>query len=92
MMLPRDDLLVCRKCGYEETKEGESISIVSKRVEGEIPVFEEVVGGMPTTRVRCKACGNNTAYWWLRQLRGADESETRFFKCTKCGKTWREYD
>ncbi|HID27364.1 MAG TPA: transcription factor S, partial [Methanosarcinales archaeon] len=26
------------------------------------------------------------------QLRSADESETRFFRCTECGKTWREYD
>ncbi|HPZ32921.1 MAG TPA: transcription factor S, partial [Methanoculleus sp.] len=22
----------------------------------------------------------------------ADESEVRFFRCTACGKTWREYD
>ncbi|MCK5109548.1 MAG: transcription factor S, partial [Methanosarcinales archaeon] len=41
---------------------------------------------------RCEECGNTTAYWWLRQLRSADESETRFFRCTKCGRTWREYD
>ncbi|MRR35944.1 transcription factor S, partial [bacterium] len=32
------------------------------------------------------------AYWWLRQLRSADESEVRFFRCTKCSRTWREYD
>ena len=48
--------------------------------------------GLPTTAARCPECGNNLDYWWLRQLRSADESETRFFKCTKCGATWREYD
>jgi DNA-directed RNA polymerase subunit M len=31
------------------------------------------------------------AYFWTQQTRGADEPETRFFKCTKCSHTWREY-
>jgi len=52
----------------------------------------ENVKTLPTTNVVCPACGNREAYWWLRQLRAADESEVRFFRCTKCGKTWREYD
>ncbi|MBI2112883.1 transcription factor S, partial [Candidatus Woesearchaeota archaeon] len=26
-----------------------------------------------------------------QQTRGADEPETRFFRCTKCNYTWREY-
>ncbi|MDD5025512.1 MAG: transcription factor S, partial [Methanoregula sp.] len=25
-------------------------------------------------------------------LRAADESEVRFFRCTKCDHTWRQYD
>ncbi|HNS26436.1 MAG TPA: transcription factor S, partial [Methanobacteriaceae archaeon] len=29
---------------------------------------------------------------WLQQTRRADESETRFLRCTACGYTWREYD
>ncbi|MDP6459515.1 MAG: transcription factor S, partial [Candidatus Hydrothermarchaeota archaeon] len=29
--------------------------------------------------------------WWLLQTRKADESETRFYRCTKCKFTWREY-
>ena len=40
----------------------------------------------------CPECGYELAEWWLRQLRSADESEVRFFRCVKCGKTWREYD
>ncbi|MEM3391702.1 MAG: zinc ribbon domain-containing protein [Archaeoglobaceae archaeon] len=51
----------------------------------------ERVQTLPTTKAICPACGNNKAYWWMRQLRAADESEVRFFRCTKCGKTWREY-
>jgi DNA-directed RNA polymerase subunit M len=26
------------------------------------------------------------------QTRRADESATQFFRCTKCGHTWREYE
>ncbi|MCK4973458.1 MAG: transcription factor S, partial [Candidatus Heimdallarchaeota archaeon] len=29
---------------------------------------------------------------WMVQTRSADESPTRFFRCTACGETWREYD
>jgi DNA-directed RNA polymerase subunit M len=60
--------------------------------EREVVVLEGREMGMPTTRAICEDCGNNVAYWWLRQLRAADESEVRFFRCTKCGKTWRQYN
>jgi len=85
---------ICRKCGYEKILEEEKeIISVAKKNKEEIPVIEgENVKTLPTTNVVCPACGNREAYWWLRQLRAADESEVRFFRCTKCGKTWREYD
>lgn len=84
--------LVCRKCGYEKVAGNERIIIRSEVNREEIPVIEgEEVRTLPTTKAICPACGNNEAYWWMRQLRAADESEVRFFRCTKCGKTWREY-
>ena len=92
IMLPSDDMLKCRKCGHFKTREG---GFVSKefRKEREMTVLEkEETIGLPTTSVRCPECDNDTAYWWFRQLRSADESEVRFFKCTKCKKTWREYN
>ena len=48
--------------------------------------------GLPTTNSKCSKCDNDTAYWYLQQIRGADESETRFFVCTKCEYRWREND
>jgi DNA-directed RNA polymerase subunit M len=94
MMFPSGDTFKCRKCGFVKGKQG-SEALVSKesRENRDVTVLEgNIDQGLPTTTVRCEECGNNTAYWWLRQLRSADESETRFFKCTKCGCTWREYD
>ncbi len=93
LMLYQGSKAICRKCGYEKEAEDGEIIIVTKRNENEIPVIEgDNIRTLPTTEALCPACGNREAYWWLRQLRAADESEVRFFRCTKCGKTWREYD
>ncbi len=91
IMLPSDDMLKCRKCGHVKIRKGGFIS-KEPRQEREMTVLEKEEIGLPTTSVRCPECNNNTAYWWFLQLRSADESEVRFFKCTKCKKTWREYN
>lgn len=84
---------VCRKCGYEKEVGEKSVVLVTKTNREDVPVIEgENIKTLPTTTAICPECGNREAYWWLRQLRAADESEVRFFRCTKCGKTWREYD
>jgi len=94
IMIYQGDIAVCRKCGYEKNAEDNSELItVTRRNEGEIPVIEgEGIKTLPTTEAVCPECGNREAFWWMRQLRSADESEVRFFRCTRCGKTWREYD
>ncbi len=94
MLVMKDGALTCRRCGFaKESKGSETVVSVERRTKKTITVLEgEVDAGLPTTHARCEECGNTTAYWWLRQLRSADESETRFFRCTKCGRTWREYD
>ena len=52
--------------------------------------FEEKI--LPvTTDVVCPNCGAREAYYWSVQTRSADEPMTQFFKCKKCGHTWREY-
>ncbi len=86
---------VCRKCGYEKevSENDDALVIRVKRNDNDVPVIEgENLKTLPTTKVICPECGHNEAFWWMRQLRAADESEVRFFRCTKCGKTWREYD
>jgi DNA-directed RNA polymerase subunit M len=92
MMVPFKKGLKCRKCGYTKEMKKEKYISKERMHDRDVSVIEsDEKLGLPTINVRCPECGNNEAYWWLRQLRSADESEVRFFRCTKCGKTWREY-
>jgi len=93
IMVPKEGMMVCRKCGFKMPKAvGESMISKTKQLERITPVLEQESSGLPTTNAKCPECGHKVAYWWLRQLRSADESEVRFFRCVKCNKTWREYD
>lgn len=79
-------------CGYKtkDIKEAKLREVVegSKKVEViERSDFES----LPQTDVECPKCHNRKAYYWLVQTRAGDEPETRFFRCTKCKHTWREY-
>lgn len=46
---------------------------------------------LPTANVGCEKCGNNEAVFWELQTRSADEATTTFYRCRKCGHTWRDY-
>lgn len=90
--------LACPKCGYEKETEYPILS-PSRRVaeikpEDQIVVIgekEQKLKTLPVVTVECPKCGNNLAYVWQVQTRGADESSTQFFRCTKCSYTFREY-
>lgn len=89
-------VLRCPKCGFEK-KVGERLerAVVTQRGGKEdIAVIgrkEQDLRTLPTIRIECPKCGNMSAYVWQVQTRGADESMTQFFRCTKCGYTFREY-
>jgi transcription factor S len=92
-MLPREGKMVCRKCGRKVERSGKEMPVSkTEQLDRVVPILEQESAGLPTTNAKCPDCGHNLAYWWLRQLRSADESEVRFFRCTKCNRTWREYD
>lgn len=85
--------LVCPSCGFVKKMaeiEGYRLSRKPEHKE-EPPVVEKEQVKLPTTRVTCPSCGYNKAYWWMRQIRGADEPSTRFYRCMRCGRVWREY-
>ena len=91
--------LVCPKCGYKkpetaekvEPKTGKVIQHNPQQLVAVIGKEEQKLRTLPTVRIECPKCGNNTAYVWQVQTRGADESSTQFLRCTKCNFTFREY-
>jgi DNA-directed RNA polymerase subunit M len=89
LMYPKGDELICKKCSHSQKKEDKKV--VSKRRESDAIVIEEEISLLPKISIICPKCGNNEAYWILRQTRAADEPETRIYICTKCNNRWREY-
>jgi len=89
-------LLICPKCGYEKhatSKKPTLPKVMEHGAQDKIAVIsrdEAKLRTMPIFKTECPKCGNLEAYWWMVQTRGADESPTQFFRCTKCGHTWRE--
>ena len=89
----KEVFLVCSSCDY---KKGSTEDYTQKEVkevkeeEKEIVVNDDKLS-LPETEIECPDCGNSKAYYWIEQTRAADEAPTRFYKCTKCGNTWREY-
>lgn len=92
-------VLHCRKCGYKKQavsgkvtpKVAKVIQPHPQRLVAVIGKEEQKLRTLPTLRIACPRCGNNLAYVWQVQTRGADESSTQFLRCTKCGYTFREY-
>ncbi|MBT4651227.1 transcription factor S [Candidatus Woesearchaeota archaeon] len=78
-------------CGHNSEPGEESPELREKIAKtAKIEVMENVETN-PRVEADCAKCDNKEAFYWTRQTRGADEPETRFFKCTKCNHTWREY-
>ena len=85
---------VCPKCGTEELMEAGRVIPRNRKDQDKIVVIgnkERKLNVLPQTKVPCPKCDNSTAFWWMVQTRGIDESATQFFRCTKCGHTWRSY-
>ena len=88
-------------CGFsinaeEAQKPEEETTEEPEEIKEEVPEKKgiEIVQELethPKIKATCEKCDNKEAYYWTQQTRGADEPETRFFKCTKCQYTWREY-
>ena len=92
VLIEKNKKFKCAKCPYvpkEKIKIEASEKIHEKAKVGIIKDKDTDV--FPTTTAICQKCDNKEAYFWSAQTRSADEAETRFFRCTKCKHTWREY-
>ena len=80
----------CKKCNKYSDFRKKIVEKGSKK--NKIVLIKEKKINLPTIGAECKKCGNKKAYFWIEQTRASDEPPTRFYKCTKCGKVWREYN
>lgn len=95
-------LAVCQDCGWiEESNQLETISFTDQtRNEdpegGKMLIIDDSdtsVTSRPRKEMICPRCDTmQIVEYWEIQTRSADESPTRFFRCTNCDKNWREYD
>lgn len=100
LMMPKKSgsniVLVCRSCGKKKASKEKKFKICafSGEKKGKIIIVDKKanVDVLPKTYTPCPKCENKEAHWWMQQMRAADEAPTRFFKCTKCGHVWREYE
>lgn len=98
MMRAEDDVMVCTDpdCSGTASRDADrEAAFVSTESQSNAEVIETAEGdafeGKPTAEVRCEECGNDTAWYTIKQTASADEPPTRFFKCTECGYRWRDY-
>lgn len=91
IIIVQDDKAVCPGCGYRPKKKP-SIKTSEKIEDTEtVAVVRDSDEIHPIVDMKCPKCKNKRAYFWSQQTRAADESETKFYKCTKCKYTWRIY-
>lgn len=89
--------LECPKChhvqGGAARNSGRAAASSAARGTADFNVLEGSEGkeALPTIEISCEKCGHGEAVWWMLQTRSADEPTTQFYRCTKCGHTWRNY-
>ncbi len=94
------DVWVCGSCSFEKPRDSakekafqEATTESQSDEEGVVDmsdVDKSEIG--PTTKTICPSCGHDRARYEMKQIRSADESETRFFTCVECDHKWREDD
>lgn len=82
----------CVSCGRKLSKKPK-IEISEKNEQKNIVeiIREEAANIHPTVDMECPKCKNKKSHFWAMQTRSSDESETKFYRCTKCKHTWRKY-
>ena len=89
-------MMACTKCEFKKQELNSKVIVGGRIFEHNPKQLVAVIGKeeqfsvLPTLHIDCPRCGNNTANVWQVQTRGSDESSTQFFRCLRCGYTYRE--
>jgi len=92
VLVEKNKVFRCPRCSYKSKSKIkiEASEQIEKRPEIGV-ITNEDTDVFPVTNATCPKCNNKEAYFWTSQTRAGDEAETKFFRCTKCKHTWREY-
>jgi len=92
VLVEKNKSFFCARCNY---KSKSKVKIEASEKIGIRPgigvITDKDTDVFPITNASCPKCEHKEAYFWTSQTRAGDEAETRFFRCTKCKHTWREY-
>ncbi len=91
ILVPGENGFVCPVCGWESNDNVELTQESSSNKKIHM-VKKDVEESRPKATTECPKCGNNEAYFFVKQTRSADEAPTTFYECTKCHHKWRDYD
>lgn len=92
MILIKNGRAVCASCNYKPKKKPKIEASEKIKKRDSVAVINEEAGSTyPIVQITCPKCKHKEAYFWTSQTRSSDESETKFYKCTKCKHTWRVY-
>ena len=82
----------CPRCNYisKNKVKIESSENIEKKPEIGV-ITDKDTDVFPVINATCPKCNHKEAWFWTSQTRAGDEAETRFYRCTKCKHTWREY-
>lgn len=82
----------CPRCNYKAKGKVKLESSEKIEIKPEIGVIDNNdTDVFPVIPAVCPKCDNKEAYFWTSQTRAGDEAETKFYRCTKCRHTWRDY-
>lgn len=93
MMFPSDKVYICRHCMTEQDIAGNEQKVITNIYKKEVAAVgeEDSAAMLAKEHVFCPVCERDVeAYFELRQMRSADEPETKIFRCSVCKHVWRE--
>jgi transcription factor S len=92
MILVNEKKAYCASCNFRPKKTPKIEASEKIIIHDSVAVInEDLSATQPIVQILCQKCKNKDAYFWTSQTRASDESETKFYKCTKCKHTWRDY-
>ena len=94
IILAKDKKFICAKCNFRPKGKVKIETSEKINKKDEVAVVKEGQDNTnPIVDMNCIKCKTKRCYFWTKQTRAGDESETKFYKCTNpgCSHTWRVY-